>query len=522
MTTSVLCRTLKGLPLAALVLLGACASDDSKSKKTETPARTEPRREAPAARVDGDMSRTVMAFPTGDRSTSVILLEVSAPAEVRVNQPYAYEMKVTNLTNLTIENVTVIDTTAGAFAMKSSTPPAVRNEGGAAEWNVGRMGPGETKSISVQGNATGVGNITRCASVTYNSQACVVTRVVQPDLKIEKTAPGEVLACDPIQLTFRVTNSGTGAARNVVVTDQLPQGWTTADGQRTVTLNAGTLEGGASRDFTAMVKAAAPGSFENSATVKADGGLETKSNVTRTTVRQPVLTIQKKAPERRFIGREIEYEITVANTGDGVAKNTMLEDVLPAGTRFVSASDGGTFSGGKVTWSLGELAPKATKTVRCTASPGGAGQLRNEASARAYCAAAVSANAVTAVEGIPALLLEVIDLDDPIEIGKDVTYEIVVTNQGSAVGSNITIRVGLDEAMKFVSAGGATNAQAAPTAAEGGNFTYVALPALPAKQKAVWRVTVRATKAKDARLAVSMNADQIDRPYEETEGTRFY
>ncbi len=526
MTTSNMNRALKALPLAALLALFGCASDDGhKSKPADTTVKQESAKKAEpmsGTSMQGDMSKSVMAFPTGDRSTSVLALETLAPVEVRVNQAYDYMMSITNLTNLNIENVTVTDNTQGAFAMASSTPPATKSAGGVNEWNLGRMGPGETKTIRVSGKATGTGSITRCATVSYNSQSCIVTRVVQPDLKLEKTATAEVLACDPIMLTFKVTNTGSGAARNVVVEDPLPQGWTTMDGAKSIMINAGTLEAGQSRDFTAQVKAAAPGSYDNTAMAKADGGLEAKSNTTKTVVRQPVLTIVKKCSEKRFIGRPIEYEITVTNTGDGVAKGTMVEDMLPAGVKFVSATDGGVNAGGKVSWSFGDMAPKASKTVKCTVTAAAGGVLKNEAMARAYCAAAVNAACSTTVEGVPALLLEVVDLEDAIEVGAEFTYEITVTNQGTAVGENIVIKVGLDESMKFVAAGGQTNPAAAVTAASGGNFSYLALPSLGAGQKAKWTLRIKALKADDARLSVSMSAKGFARPYDETEGTRFY
>ena len=53
---------------------------------------------------------------------------------------------------------------------------------------------------------------------------------------------------------------------------------------------------------------------------------------------------------------------------------------------------------------------------------------KNTAAAKGVCAEA-AASCETKVEGIPAILLEVIDLEDPIEVGAQTTYEIKVTNQ---------------------------------------------------------------------------------------------
>jgi uncharacterized repeat protein (TIGR01451 family) len=50
-------------------------------------------------------------------------------------------------------------------------------------------------------------------------------------------------------------------------------------------------------------------------------------------------------------GRDIHYRISVRNAGNQDATGVSIDDPLPAHTSFVSASDGGTASGGTVHWS---------------------------------------------------------------------------------------------------------------------------------------------------------------------------
>ena len=65
------------------------------------------------------------------------------------------------------------------------------------------------------------------------------------------------------------------------------------------------------------------------------------------------------------VGDELTYTITWANdaldadTGKSVAANVTIKDAMPAGTEFVSASEGGTYDADSdtVTWNLGEQAP---------------------------------------------------------------------------------------------------------------------------------------------------------------------
>src|SRR5687767_337421 len=53
-----------------------------------------------------------LAYPTGERETSVLLLEVDTPQQVRVGRPYNYSVRVTNLTDTPLHGVQVRD--AGA------------------------------------------------------------------------------------------------------------------------------------------------------------------------------------------------------------------------------------------------------------------------------------------------------------------------------------------------------------------------------------------------------------------------
>ena len=63
----------------------------------------------------------------------------------------------------------------------------------------------------------------------------------------------------------------------------------------------------------------------------------------------------------------VDYVITVTNEGNVPSLTYSVEDVIPAGTEFVSASDGGTFAGGLITWTdLPNLDLGATQELTVT------------------------------------------------------------------------------------------------------------------------------------------------------------
>ena len=123
----------------------------------------------------------------------------------------------------------------------------------------------------------------------------------------------------------------------------------------------------------------------------------------------------------------------------------------------------------------------------------------------------------TQVLGIPAILLETADLEDPIEVGKEVVYEIKVTNQGSAPGTNLKVVCTLPDSEEFVSGTGSTQVQAQERA-----VTMETMPVLAPKAQAVWRVTVKALKPDDARFKVFVSSDQFQQPIQKDEATHLY
>ena len=361
------------------------------------------------------------------------------------------------------------------------------------------------------------GNFTYCAGVSYRQALCIPVKVVKPSLKLVKTAPDELLICDPITLKFVVSNTGTGIARNVNVKDDLPAGLETMDGEKSVLLDAGDLDEGESEEFVVNVKATKTGKYTNRATAMADGIAGVDSGATATTVLKPVLQLALSGPDSKFVGLKLDYKLAAKNTGDGIAKGTVVEQTIPDATTFLSASAGGEFSAGRITWDLGDMKPGDTKDLSFRVKAAQIATAKYSARATAECADAAAAAKDTVIKGIPAILLEVIDEEDPIEVGANLVYVIKVTNQGSATGTNIKMVATLEPAMEYIKAEGATKA-----ALRGNQIIMAPLAGLAPKDKAEWRVTVKAVKAGDIRFKVTMTSDQLTRPVEETEATNLF
>lgn len=445
-----------------------------------------------------------------------LIVTRETPEEVNVGEEYEYTVRVENATGMAVENVEVTEHVPDGLEYVGAEPTPAQ-VGPPLKWNVGAMDRAETRAMKVRVRATGTGQFKSCALATHRTPTCSVVTVVEPALALRKTAPGEVLLCDDIPVTLEVENTGSGTARNVRIRDELPEGLLTDEGNPVAAADVGDLAPDESKQYRTVLKAQETGSYDNTAVAMGDGELRAESNTTTTVVRQPVLALTKEGPDKRFLGQEFTYTITVENTGDGVAQETTVEDELPDYAEMVNASDGGTRTGDTVRWNLGTLNPGDSRELSVTLRAAEMGTARNVATAEAVCAEAATARAETELAGIPAMLLEVVDVADPIEVGNNETYVIAATNQGSLAAQNVSIVVTMEEEMQYVSAEGPTDATV-----EGRTITFAPLATLAPKDEATWRVQVKAVEAGDVRLTVSMTSDRLTRPVEETEATNFY
>lgn len=337
-----------------------------------------------------------------------------------------------------------------------------------------------------------------------------------PRIALAMTAPAEARICDPIEMRLKVRNPGAVPLSQVRVINALPAALRGPEGQSSLVFEAGQLQPGESKEFSFEVSATSLGPLENTAQAIAAEGVSAEARA-QLVVRQPVLVINCQAPEEVFAGRPIEVCLSIKNQGDAPEHKVIATLNLPPGAQIGTVSEGGTASATRVIWELGELKADESRQACATFALAEPGSAPLNPSARGACAEAVEVLCGTQVIGIPAILLEVIDLDDPIEVGSDQTYEIKVINQGSAPATNIKFVCRIESTQEFVSGTGPTSVKA-----EEGVIMIEPLPLLAPKAETTWRVVVRALAAGDVRFAIDLTSDQVDRPVQETEATQQY
>lgn len=499
-------KTLPLLLCFCLLIISGCQESEKAVPQPQIPLTPQP-----VVRQPNIVSKiyTCQACP-------VVQLDTMMPAQVQAGTEFEYTIKVTNLTDEVLTDVIVTDVSASNFQpVRSTPPPAIEQD--KIKWIFPQIGPRQTMQIDGIAVASSGGEVINYIDVAYTTPVRLRTISLQPKIIISKSAPAEISACAPILYIFKVENVGTGPANNLRLYDTLPQGLTTTDGNSSIDIPIGTLGVGASRTISVALTASRTGIYVNNAVAIADGEITAESGEVTTTVRKPVLSITSTAPQTDYVNMELTYDIAVTNTGDWPAVDTVIENAVPQGMRFVRGSQGVNFTDNKVLWKVVRINPGDTVNTSVTFIPSVVGPIENTFRASAVCADVVAATAKTEIKGAAGILLEVGDTADPVRIGNTTTYRIVATNQGTVPVTNILIKAALENSMTHVSNAGATKGQLSE-----GTITFEPLTWLAPRTQAIWEITVNAATEGDVRFKAEMTADQLDSPVMETESTHFY
>ncbi|MCX8108769.1 MAG: hypothetical protein N3G20_08195, partial [Verrucomicrobiae bacterium] len=234
-------------------------------------------------------------------------------------------------------------------------------------------------------------------------------------------------------------------------------------------------------------------------------------------VRAPVIELSCVAPLQAPVKRPLEVVLTVRNTGTDIEPKVRVVVTLPAKVRATGASTGGSVADNCVVWELEQLAPGTARDLSVSVVAGDPGQITIAARAQGECAPPVETSCTARFVGVGGVLLEVVDLEDPVLVGENVTYEIKVVNQGSAPLNNVKLTCTVPEQQEFVAGFGATPVRIADRRLAMDTVTSLAPGATVS-----WRVTVKAIAQGDVRFRTELVSDEFTAPIHEIEAPQQY
>ena len=266
---------------------------------------------------------------------------------------------------------------------------------------------------------------------------------ITPKKDVNNTTPnfGENVA-----YTIVVSNDGISDAKQVVITDTLAKGlkFLGANYNGVYDENTHTVT------WTLDIDSGKTVELKVNVTVEDYGVL-----VNRVTVGDKISSVDIAVPEiipdktanvtDANFGDNVTYTVTVTNDGDVDASQVVIVDQLGNGLKYVSSSDGGVWDEktNTVTWIV-DLAAGKTKTLNVVATVVGYGNVTNSL--------AVGNKTSKINVNVPEITPnKTVDNKNP-NFGDNVTYTIVVSNDGAADAKNVVVKDILAPGFKFIEA----------------------------------------------------------------------
>ena len=460
-------------------------------------------------------------FPGTEKNpqSAKLLVERRVPKSITPNQVYTFYLKVTNQSMYKVDHVVVVEDLPENFSYVSAQPsPTIK--GNTLTWKLGMMAPRQKETIIIKGKALRPGTIEHDgkAIIAYNlGNMTTVMDVIEAKLSMSLNHPTNAVVSDTIPVKITLSNLGTANVEDAKLVHKLPKGLTTVSGNTLISENIGTIMPNDTSTINIDLKASVSGKYSEDLVVKGKNGIQADAKL-NITVGQPVFSVVAKAPRKRFVGNKIPLYLELKNKGDGIARDTKTVLNIPQNTKFISATQGGNLTGNQVIWDIGTLEPSSSRKLSVILEGKTISSLSTTAITTAHAANTVTSNFKTEIAGIPALLISLSDVNDPVPVGGYETYNISINNQGSLAAKDVVVKCKLESAMQYVGVKGPTVKQSI----ENNILTLKPLANLAPGDSATWKVTVKAIKPGDVRFEVYTESKQLTRPVFENESTNFY
>ena len=488
-------------------------------------------------------------FSTDVQATQAQVTDLSVATMVPtgsplLNQNYTFAVTVTNngpqdatgvvLTDTLPTNANFVSTDGGIFSAGVVTD-AIGNLANGASVTVHIV----VKPTSITGAFTNTATVTGDqldTNLTNNTSVTTATVTSNADLAVNLTAnPNPAPIGSPITYSLVVSNNGPSTTNNTLVMVTLPasltnvevnpdQGTASVTGN-TATINLGILPANTSSTTTIIGTPTATGTIVTTATASSElVNPTTKTNMSPT-VTLPVqianaadLALQMSAlPDPVLVGQELFYTIPVMNMGPSQASSPVVVDQLPAGVTYVAADSNAGGNGtltidgnGVVTATLNALPSGSTYTVTIAVIPTASGQITNTATVAdpdltnpAEIDPDLTNNTASFTSQVsPADVgVTVINPDDPLVVGTQTVFQILVTNDGPADATNVMLNDQFSANGTIVSSSVGTPV---------GGMLSVNLGTIPSGQSTTVTITVNPTASGNLIDSANVMSDEVD------------
>jgi uncharacterized repeat protein (TIGR01451 family) len=269
-------------------------------------------------------------------------------------------------------------------------------------------------------------------------------------LSLTSTAPPTVPLGKEVPVTINVSNTGQVVSQEITVRDTIPADLqyvrsdppANVDGNQLIWTLSG-LSSGRGQTLQAVFRTTKAGPITSTVQLKARDGQSDQSQAL-TTVTVPQLAVQIPGPPTAIIGVPFQYQLQVANSGNGTAENVVVTAEFDTGLEHDSKKN-------LLQLPVGTIPAGEARTVPLTLTPRQAGALTTRVIATA------DGNLKTAVQhSVTAQRAQLkVDIKGPDQRyqGRPAEWKITVQNAGETPLGNVVVHDLLPPELAFTTAG---------------------------------------------------------------------
>ena len=424
----------------------------------------------------------------------IVEIETVGPKNLVVGQKSTFKVRARNVGSVAArklvvttelpETVAVAETDAkiGEAEIKSR---GVDGESRRCVWEVGTLAAGESAELELtmtpqKRSAFELVSRFECE----RASARTGVEVVEPILEARVEGRDAIEWGVEDKYRLRLRNVGNGDAEDVELF--------VSTGETNATQRIGVLKAGEEKSIEMAVKTVLDDEISIEARATGAYGVEAKASK-KIAVLRGELDVAIEAPELQFVDGEFEAFVRVKNVGDAPLENVDVAAQIPASVE-VLACDGSArrnLEKGRVYWTIPLVRPNEEivfKTL-CRLTEKGEATFAVVGADRTGLTA--QNEATVQVESIAALAMRVVAPKDPVAVGKECVYELVIENNGTKEATEIESGVFLGVGLKPISVeGGLGTVHEAESKA-----IFRKIEKLPAGERVVFRVRAQAVGA---------------------------
>ena len=358
--------------------------------------------------IDSTPNNNILAEDDQDQVTTIPrqLVDVSVTKTANTLTPNVgdqidFTITVTNDGPSDATDVVVTDLLQSGYTFVSAVASNGTYQPLNGSWTIGNLPNGITENIVISATVLANGTYTNTAELTDLNEFDIDSEpgnnddteddqeTIEPnpilvsDLSLTKTVNNTApFVGDLVEFTINLTNNGASDAAGVVVTDQLPTGYTFVSSTTTAGIyDAGTgiwnlnstIPNGTTETLRITVRVNPTGDYDNVAEVTASNNNDPNStpgnnipaeddqdNAATTPIPIADLSLVKTVDnEFPDVSDTVTFTLTLTNDGPSDATGVVVTDMLATGYNYISDDSGGNYDPSTGLWNVGTLAANA-------------------------------------------------------------------------------------------------------------------------------------------------------------------